>query len=106
MQNIELTRELVAQKFPDLKALEAAHGKLSAIAVEDKIALFKKPTRDILKMAAAKGTNDPIGYLELVGENCYIAGDRELLDDDDYFMAVMPMLNDLAETKTAELLKL
>lgn len=105
-QTPSLTVDLVMAKFPEFKNLEATHGKLKAIMVEDKIALFKKPTRQIIGAASALSTSDPMKYLEMLAENCYVAGDRELLDDDDYFMAIMPKLNELIETKTAELLKL
>ena len=105
-QPLALTVDLVMAKFPEFKNLEATHGKLKAIMVEDKIALFKKPTRQIIGAASALSTSDPMKYLEMLAENCFVAGDRELLDDDDYFMAIMPKLNELIETKTAELLKL
>lgn len=102
----ELKREFIEQKFETLKNLEAEHGKLTAIQVEDKIALFKKPSRQVLKMATAISATDPMGYLEKIAENCYVAGDRELLDDDEYFLAIVPVLNELVQTKTASLLKL
>jgi hypothetical protein len=101
-----LTVEAVMAKFPEFKNLEATHGKLKAIRVDDKIGLFKKPTRQIIGMASALSTTDPMKYLEMLAENCMVAGDKELLEDDDCFMAIMPFLNMLIETKTAELLKL
>ncbi len=102
----ELTRKLVEDKFPNLKNLEATHGTLKAIMVDDKIGLFKKPNRQVISMATALSTTDPIAYLEKLAENCFVEGDRELLDDDDCFMAIIPKLNELVETKTAQLLKL
>ena len=101
-----MTVDLVKAKFPEFKNLEATHGPLKAIIVEDKIGLFKKPTRQIIGAASALSTTDPMKYLELLAGNCFVAGDRELLDDDDYFMAIIPKLNELVDTKTAELLKL
>lgn len=101
-----LTKEMVAAKFPDLKNLEVLHGPLKAMMVDDKIGLFKKPTRQIIGAASKISTSDPMKYLEMLAENCFVAGDRELLDDDDCFIAIMPLLNELMETKTAELLKL
>jgi len=74
--------------------------------VEDKIGLFKKPDRKIISMASAVAATDPLEYVATVAENCFVEGDRELLDQDDYFLGIVPVINELVETKTATLLKL
>lgn len=89
-----------------LKALEAKHGKLKAIVVEDKVALFKKPSRQILGSASAYVSTDIIRYTEIVAESCFVDGDREIIDDDDYFISAMPQISELGENKKAELVKL
>lgn len=102
----DITLQTIESRFPELNNLKAQHGQLTAITVEDKIGLFKKPTRQILSMATALASSDPIGYIEKIAENCFVAGDRELLENDEYFLAIMPKVSELVETKTAALLKL
>jgi hypothetical protein len=102
----ELTRELVEAKFPNLKNLEATHGPLKAIRVDDKIGLFKKPSRQVISMASSLEGSDPMGFMAMIAENCFIEGDKELLTDDDLFLAIVPLLNQLRELKVAELVKL
>jgi hypothetical protein len=104
-QDLELTKRVHA-KFENFKNLEKEHGQLTAIAVEDKIGLFKKPSRQVISMATALQENEPMKFMEVIADNCFVAGDRELLDDDDCFLAIMPMLNQLRELKTAQLVKL
>lgn len=102
----KLTAELIKAKIPNVEALKKEHGELTAIAVEDKIALFKKPTRKVIGMASAHIQSDIMEYLSIIAENCYVAGDRAIIDEDEYFLAIVPQLNALVETKTASLLKL
>lgn len=92
---------------PDqLKALEAKHGSLKAIVVEDKVALFKKPSRQVLGSASAYVSTDIIRYTEIVADSCFVEGDREIIEDDDYFISAMPQFSELGENKKAELVKL
>jgi hypothetical protein len=102
----KLTRELVEARFPNLKNLEAEHGPLQAIRVDDYIALFKKPSRQVIGMATALESSDPMGFLETIANNCYVAGDKEIIENDDCFLAIVPSLNRLRDLKTAELVKL
>lgn len=101
-----LTRELVEQKFPNLKNLEATHGTLTVIRSKDKIGLFKKPSREVLRMVSDLKETNPIGFSEQIGNNCFVDGDRELLEKDEHFIPIMPLLAELVEYGTAELLKL
>lgn len=102
------TTELVQQKFKpeELEQFKKEHGELSAIKVGDKLGLFKKPDRKTIGAAAAHINTDPIEYVAIIAENCFVAGDRELLEEDDYFLSLMPMMNDLVQMKEAELVKL
>ena len=45
-------------------------------------------------------------FNEIVLNQCWIAGDEEIREDDDYFLAACPVLEGLMESKQAELKKL
>jgi hypothetical protein len=90
----------------EIDGLEKKHGKLTVIEVEDKMGLFRRPDRKTMSAASVMATTDPMEYVATIADNCLVAGDRELIDDDAYFYSVMPLINELIETKTASLLKL
>lgn len=79
---------------------------LSIVIVDDKMAIFKQPDRKTIAVASTYMASNPLKYLELIAENCFVEGDKELLSDDDYFLSLVPVLNGLMETKFAELGKL
>lgn len=114
MTNTDLTSQqkeqlaLAVEKFGQEKidALTKKHGQLSVIIVEDKMGLFKKPDRKVISSASAVAATDPIEYVAIIAENCFVEGDKELLQEDDYFLGIVPVINQLVETKTASLLKL
>lgn len=104
----DLKNQLVQSRWPDekLEKLKKDHGPLTAIIVDGKVGLFKKPTRTILGSASAYASTDIIRYSEIIAESTFVDGDRELLDDDDYFLAILPELSLLGANKTAEVVKL
>lgn len=107
-KGLEAMRERAIEKFgvDKIAALEKTHGKLTLIEVEDKMGLFKRPDRKVMSAASVVASTDPMEYLAMIAENCMVEGDRILLEDDEYFFAITPLINKLVETKTATLLKL
>lgn len=101
-------KQAIIDRFGEdkIKELKAKHGEITAIAVEDKIGFFKKPDRKILGAAAAHATTDPLTYVEILARNCFVEGDVELLDSDEYFLSMMPRLNALVQVKESDLVKL
>lgn len=87
-------------------SIEQKHPGVSLIKVGDKMGFFKKPDRKILGAATSFAAAEPIKYVEVIAENCFVDGDKELLTDDDYFLSLMPLVNELVNVKTAELAKL
>ena len=84
------------------------HGEIVSYTVEDKVAYFRKPTRQELSyaMVASNQMKDLIKYSETLMNSCFIGGDREILDKDDYFIGAMTIIEALAEAKTGEIKKL
>lgn len=77
------------------------------IKVEDKTGYVRKPTREEMKFAMTLATqNDPLGMVEEILKSCWLGGDQELIDDDDYFYGAAMQLQELVEIKAGELKKL
>ena len=78
------------------------------VVVEDKKAILHKPTRQDLSYAGAGSSQgqDAIKYCEVLLKQCWIDGDMEIQENDDYFFGVVPVLSALRETKEAEIKKL
>lgn len=93
-----LTPEQIAE-------LKAKHGQIFLIEVEDKAAVFKAPDRKTLSMANVV-QNDIIKFNETILKNCFIQGDRELLDNDAYFLGAGAKAIELVQIKESKIAKL
>jgi hypothetical protein len=91
-----------------LKSWKEKYGEVFEISCDDKKAVFHKPSRKDLSyaMAGSNQMNDSVKYAELLMKQCWIDGDMEFQNDDNYFFAAVPVLGALAETKEAEIKKL
>lgn len=82
-------------------------GEIFEITIEEKTAYFKKPDRKTLSYATVSGgTKDPFKFNEIILESCFIGGDRDLIDDDKYFLSMSGQVAELIEIKHATLKKL
>ena len=83
-------------------------GHVFELVVEDKMAILHKPSRQDLSFASAGSSQgqDSIKFVEILLKQCWIDGDMEIQENDDYFLAVVPVLGSLAEVKEAEIKKL
>ena len=83
-------------------------GNVFEVAVEDKKVILHKPSRRDLSyaMAGSNQAKDSVKFSEILLNQCWIEGDEEIRQNDDYFLAVVPVLGALAETKEAEIKKL
>lgn len=92
------TKERIAE-------LKAEHGDLFLITVEDKAAFFKRPSRKALSYAAKAGEKDPLAFNEVIMKDTYIEGDKELMEDDGYFLGAANQIGELVQVKTSTLEK-
>jgi hypothetical protein len=70
-----------------------------------KVGYVRKPTR--LEIGAAMTIkNDPLLQAEDIFRSCWLGGDEELLDDDDYFQAALLQFQEVIEIKSGEIKKL
>lgn len=84
------------------------HGDVVSYAVEDKVGYFRKPTRQEISYAsvASNQMKDLIKYSETLMNSCWLGGDREILERDEYFIGAMSVIEKIAEVKIGEVKKL
>lgn len=99
--------EYTTEQLEGWKSKYGADGVFE-VTVEDKRAILRKPTRKDLSYATAgsgQGT-DAMKFSEVLMNQCWVDGDREILENDDYFLGAVPVLQALSEVKKAEIKKL
>jgi hypothetical protein len=81
-------------------------GKKQIVKVyAQKAGYVRKPTRHEIG-AAMTIKNDPLLQAEDIFRSCWLGGDEELLDDDDYFQAALLQFQEVIEIKSGEIKKL
>lgn len=80
-----------------IEAWKKAHGDIYALPIGDKTAYFRKPTMLDYKRAFSKYTEGEIEFQEEMMKILFIGGDREVLENDAYFLP--------ARKRTADFLK-
>ena len=91
----------------EINKLKKKHGTLWLITFEDnKEVVVKKPSRQVLKLAMSKAQTDPLGFAEVILQNCMVGGDKEVAQDDDYFLSAAGQLEELMNVKSSEIKKL
>ena len=78
------------------------------VVVGEKKAVLHKPGRKDLSFANAGSSQgqDSVKFVEILLKQCWIDGDKEILENDDYFFGVVPVMEAMIETKEAEIKKL
>jgi hypothetical protein len=89
-----------------IAAWKKEHKEVFSITVENHVGYFKKPNRTVIAIASSKVKDNPMGYIETILENTFIGGSREIVENDDFFLAAMTTAEKMIEIKTAELVKL
>lgn len=75
-------------------------------SVIEKLAIMKPIDRHILSYASTKIEGEGLyAFLESCMRECFIDGDVEILEDDDYFIPAATSFNKIIEGKKANLLK-
>ena len=76
------------------------------IKVEDKVGYFHAPDRNTMGYAMQQAQKNPMSANEVLAKNCFLGGDKELLENDTYFLALSARLSELIEIKSSSLKKL
>lgn len=90
----------------ELASLRKAHGSIFKLVVGDKACILKTPDRKILSFASVAAAKDPMNFNEVLLKNCFVAGDKEIKDDDAYFLGAASKIAEIIEVKEASLEKL
>ncbi len=71
-----------------------------------KLGIFKKIDREALNYASTKiEDNGLYNFLECAMNECWIGGDREIIENDDYFLAASQKFNKMMEGYNVDLIK-
>ena len=104
----------------EIEALKKKYGTIHLISIDVsdkeegeertekdyKCAYLKTPSRKVLKMANAVAAKDPLGFAEIILNNCWVGGDEEIKTEDPLFLAASGMMGELIEVKEATIKKL
>ena len=111
----ELMKEIEAQvkelrtNNPKLKAIYpiVVEGNVEYGEKERIVAYFRQPTFMVFsKYLTASQKNQAVGMRELA-KDCFLAGDRELIDDDSLFLfGLMPQISKIIEMRHGKLVNL
>ncbi|MBQ3804894.1 MAG: hypothetical protein II844_03680 [Prevotella sp.] len=83
---------------------KAKHGDLYQISVEGKSCLLRRPTRKDISYASV--VRDPMQLSETMLKQLWLDGDREILEQDDLFLAVVAKMEEVMKIKEAEIKKI
>lgn len=89
-----------------IEAAKQQFGDLFQLTVEDKTCFIHKPTRQIIDLAISSSAKRSSLFEETILRNCWLAGDKEIVENDEYFFAVSKQLDEVIKFKSAELKKL
>lgn len=80
------------------------HGEVFELTIEDKSCLIRRPTRQ--EFSFVSGIKDPIQLSETLLKQLWLEGDKEILEDDAYFLPAISHLDEVLKQKEASVKKL
>lgn len=91
-------------KKEQIEAWKAKHGDLYQISVDGKSCLLRRPTRKDISYASV--VRDPMQLSETMLNQLWLDGDKEILEQDDLFLAVVAKMEEVMKIKEAEIKKI
>ena len=89
------------QKVEDWKK---QHGEIFQIETGGKSCIIRKPTRKDLSYVSV--VKDPIKMSETLLKQLWVEGDKEIQEQDDLFLAVIPKMEEVIKVKESQIKKL
>lgn len=80
------------------------HGTVYEISVEGKSCIIRKPNRKDLSYVSV--VKDPIKMSETLLKQLWVEGDKEIQEQDDLFLAVIPKMEEVIKVKESQIKKL
>lgn len=91
----------------ELKQLKSQGKKIYSISIndgdKDYKGWFTKPKLIDLQAATKIGKDDPFKATMILFESCWIKGDQELKDNDDFKLAAISKFQDILKVRDAEI---
>ncbi len=87
----------------EVEALKTKH-QVFHYQVGEKQAWFRNPTLKML--SAAQAQKDSTQYYYTLARNCFLAGDPDIIENEEYFIILMRRLDELSSYFTIEVKKL
>ena len=106
-RNKKEVKQLIGEASPEqIAEWKNKYKVIYIVVVEGHVLYLRKPDRAILAYASTAAKDGPFQYIEALMDNCKIGGSAIFDEDDDYYLAVMPQVEAIAELKKAEIVKL
>lgn len=100
-----LTADEVTQDV--IESWKKEYGSVFEFKADDgKKAYFKKPDLKIMDAASALAQTQPLMSNKVLADSCFIGGDREVIDNNDYFAGLNKHLSKLIKKVEGELSEL
>ena len=90
----------------EIAAAKKTYGDIYLIEVGGKKIYMHRPTRQIFDLAQTSALKRPSLFEETIMTNCWLAGDKEILDDTELFYGAARKINEITQVAEAELKKL
>ena len=87
-----------------IKEWKEKHGELFQVTVDGKGCILRKPNRQDLSYASV--VKDPIKMSETLLKQLWVEGDKEIQEQDDLFLAVIPKMEEVIKVKESQIKKL
>nr|DAQ28953.1 MAG TPA: hypothetical protein [Caudoviricetes sp.] len=87
-----------------IESWKKKHGEIFELTIEDKSCIIRRPTRQ--EFSFVSGIKDPIQLSETLLKQLWIDGDKEILEDDAYFLPAISQLDEVLRQKEASVKKL
>lgn len=94
---MNVTKEQIAE-------LKKKHGEIYEISVEGKSCIVRRPNRKDLSYVSV--VKDPIKMSETLLKQLWVDGDKEILENDDLFLAVISKMEEVIKVKESQIKKL
>ena len=80
------------------------HGDVFELSVDGKSCILRKPNRKDLSFVSV--VKDPIRMSETLLKQLWVDGDKEIQENDDLFLAVIPKMEEVIKVKESQIKKL
>jgi len=94
---MDYTKEQVAE-------WKRKHGDIFELSVENKSCIVRRPNRKDLSYVSV--VKNPIQMSETLLKQLWVDGDKEILEDDSLFLAVIPKMEEVIKIKESAIKKL